>query len=138
MTALLLSNLISQETVCFCPQSRSHELPDWPGLRVQPLPLKHFSGQAVCAIYCQRYALHLQLRNQAESLNLPLWEAEIKPSSRFLMERYLNGSVQLLANSQPLDPTTLAPSKTIRATDYITNHKIKASQLSAQFKRHER
>jgi len=117
-----------QETVCFCPQSRAHELPDWPGLRVQPLPLKHFSGQAVCAIYCERYALHLQLRNQAESLNLPLWEAEIKPSSRFLMERYLNGSVQLLANSQPLDATTPIPSKTIRATDYITSPKIKASQ----------
>ncbi|MFT6153176.1 MAG: DNA polymerase-2 [Bermanella sp.] len=109
-----------QETVCFCPQDRVKDLPDWPGLRSQNVDLKHFSGQPVAAVYCQRYALHLQLRNQAKSLNMPLWEAEIKPSSRFLMERFLNGSV-------------FVQSSEIQ-TPYITNPKIKASNYQPNLK----
>ena len=119
-----------QETVCFCPQSRVSELPDWPGLRTQALDLKHFSGQAVSAVYCERYALHLQLRNQAQSLGLPLWEAEIKPSSRFLMERYITGAMQYQTMVTPSVPT----GENIHATQYITNPKIASSQYQPSLK----
>lgn len=119
-----------QETVCFCPQSRVSELPDWPGLRTQALDLRHFSGQAVSAVYCERYALHLQLRNQAQSLNLPLWEAEIKPSSRFLMERYITGAMQF----QPPTSSSTAISKNAHATEYIIHPKIAPSQYQPNLK----
>ncbi len=115
-----------QETVCFCPQSRASELPEWPGLRTQNLDLKHFSGQPVCAVYCDKYSLHLQLRNQARSLNLPLWEAEIKPSSRFLMERYLKGSMDIqlpsdISSSSIKDNEGVTP----HASQYLTAPKVK-------------
>jgi DNA polymerase-2 len=124
-----------QETVCFCPQDRVNELPNWPGIRFQNIDLKHFSGQPVAAIYCQEYALHLQLRNQAKSLDLPLWEAEIKPTSRFLMERFLNGSVFV----QPLEHDTLknqtsASQNPEDQIPYITNPKIKASDYQPNLK----
>ncbi len=119
----------NQETVCFCPQSRAPELPNWPGMRIQNLDLKHFSGQPVCAVYCDKYALHLQLRNQAKSLNLPLWEAEIKPSSRFLMERYLKGcmNIQIQSNDSNLniENTEHANSNT---TQYLDNPRVKPIQ----------
>jgi DNA polymerase-2 len=118
-----------QETVCFCPQERVNELPDWPGLRTQPVNLKHFSGQPVTAVYCRSYALHLQLRNQAKSLTLPLWEAEIKPSSRFLMERFLNGSVLIQASDLNSRHNLPAP-----ATAYLKNPKIKSSQYQPNLK----
>jgi DNA polymerase-2 len=124
-----------QETVCFCPQDRVNELPNWPGVRSQKIDLKHFSGQPVAAIYCQQYALHLQLRNQAKSLGLPLWEAEIKPTSRFLMERFLNGSVFI----QPLEHDTLkkrvaANQESEDQIPYIKNPKVKASNYQPNLK----
>lgn len=114
-----------QETVCFCPQDRADELPDWPGLRTQALELKHFSGQAVSAIYCKSYGLHTQLRNQASHLNIPLWEAEIKPTSRFLMERFLKGSVYI--QDLPLDcgqTGQLIQNPKIKPSDYQPKLKI--------------
>ena len=124
-----------QETVCFCPQDRTDELPDWPGLRIQKLDLKHFSGEAVSAVYCDKYALHLQLRNQARSLNLPLWEAEIKPSSRFLMERYLKGSMLIqVPDQQVRNPVQPRKEANLNATTYISNPKIKASQYQPSLK----
>jgi len=83
-----------QESVSFCAQEQSDALPKLDGVRVEALPLKHFNGKAVSAIYCQSHQLHVTLRQYCEQQNITLWEADIRPPHRFLMERFIKGSLE--------------------------------------------
>ncbi|WP_396587788.1 DNA polymerase II [Bermanella sp. R86510] len=131
-----------QESVCFCAQSDISQLPDWPKIRVQKLPLYHFSGSPVAAVYCQSYAILKRLRRYARDVNLNLWEADIKPTSRFLMERGLKGSLQINSEYQPylvnpkVKPTQYQPKLSILSLDIETTmptKKVAEKLLSIAF-----
>ncbi|GAA6136132.1 DNA polymerase II [Oceaniserpentilla sp. 4NH20-0058] len=89
-----LITMSAQESVCFCPSSHMDQIPELSGLRVQTVELKHFNQKPVCAIYCNSHQLHLTLRKYCQQNNIPIWEADIKPSHRYLMERFIKGSLQ--------------------------------------------
>lgn len=111
----------SQESVSFCAQQQSAQLPKLKGLRIEPLPLKHFSGQAVSAIYCQSHQLQLSLRQYCEQHQITLWESDIRPAHRFLMERFIKGSLEF--SGQPSENQTYINPK-IRPSAYQPNLKV--------------
>lgn len=124
-----------QETVSFCAQSQVAELPELSGIRTQDLELKHFSQQPVSAIYCTNHQLHLQLRQHCQQNQITLWEADIKPASRFLMERFIKGSMQWQADSQEayqtfpnpkLVPSQYEPKLKVMSMDIETSMPTKA------------
>ncbi len=82
-----------QEIVCFAPATQQADVPNWPELRCVPLALKHFRFGPVLGLYCRDYKTLTRLRRHAQSHDLPLWEADIKPADRFMMERFIRGSL---------------------------------------------
>jgi DNA polymerase-2 len=110
-----------QESVCFCAQTQSEKLPTLPGLRVEPLPLKHFNDKPVSAVYCQSYQLHVQLRQYCEQNGITLWEADIRPTHRFLMERFIKGSLEF--SGQPSDGNYWVKPH-IQASTYLPRLKV--------------
>ena len=118
-----------QESVSFCAQEQSDALPSLEGMRVEALPLKHFNGKAVSAIYCQSHQLHITLRQYCEQHNIHLWEADIRPPHRFLMERFIKGSLvfkgdQFNANgwvNPKIQPSTYQPRLKILSVDIETS-----------------
>ncbi len=93
-----------QEGVSFCAQQQSEDLPKLDGIRVEALPLKHFSGEPVSAIYCQSHQMQVSLRQYCEQHKITLWESDIRPPHRFLMERFIKGSLEF--NGQPSEHNT--------------------------------
>lgn len=110
-----------QESVCFCAQAQSDKLPKLHGLRVEPLPLKHFDDKPVSAVYCQTYQLHIQLRQYCEQNGITLWEADIRPTHRFLMERFIKGSLEF--SGQPSDANTWVKPH-IQTSTYLPRLKV--------------
>ncbi|MGR6872498.1 DNA polymerase II [Pseudomonas sp. HK3] len=110
-----------QESVCFCAQDQSEQLPKLSGLRVEPLTLTHFSGVPVCAIYCHTYQLHVQLRQYCEQHSITLWEADIRPTHRFLMERFIKGSLEFNGSTSN-ENTWVKPH--IQASTYLPRLKV--------------
>ena len=110
-----------QESVSFCAQADTQSLPNLDGIRIQPLALKHFNQTPVSGIYCQSHQLHVLLRQHCEQQNIPLWEADIKPTSRFLMERFVKGAMQWQGKPEAND------------IDYI-NPKLAPSQYQPKLK----
>jgi len=129
-------NLTNQETVCFCSVEHRERLPDLDGLRVQPLPLKHFNQQTVCAIYCQSHQLHNTLRQYCNQQQIPLWEADIKPTARYLMERHIKGSMQINGtcdqnhhyNNPKLKPSRYQPNLKVLSVDIETSMPTKSQK----------
>ena len=110
-----------QEAVVFCPATEQDYIPSIPGLRLQDSHLKHFNQEAVCALYCNKIQTLHQLRRYCEDNHITLWEAEIKPTDRFLMERFIKGSVEF-EDTQPHEMSVVSPK--IRPSQYLPSLKL--------------
>lgn len=96
-----------QEAVLFCRQSQINQLPSWLGYRHADLSLTHFDGSPISAVYCPNLKTLNTIRRYAKQNDIDLWEDDIKPTSRFLMERGVKGS--LLASKQDTSQTETDP-----------------------------
>ena len=82
----------------FIAQSRVDDLAPLLGLqrgwRVQPLAMVSPDNQPVAGVYCKSYK---RARDIAAILRrtMPLWEADVRPPDRYLMERFIKSAVQI-------------------------------------------
>ncbi len=123
-----------QEAVAFCPQDQAQYLPSWPDIRTASVKLKHFSQQPAVAIYARSYKALQRLKDYCQSQDISLWEADIKPSERFTMERFIFGALEF--QSTVLNSTELegAEDKNTEQHNIIHNPKIKPAQYQPNLK----
>ncbi len=114
-----------QEAVCFI--ERTNALPTPQNTRRESLSLKTMSGEPVDGLYFRHQRDLSALRQHG----ITLLESDIKPSDRFLMERFVcagfNASGELLNNGDHLSlvnpkikPATVSPSLTALSLDIET------------------
>lgn len=116
-------NFPAQKTVCFCPQNQVENLPNWPELEHQALDLKHFNQDSVSAIYCSKYQIQSKLRQYCQDHDIPLWETEIKPTDRFLMERFIHGSL-MFQNEKGFNKKDIIDNPKIKPSQYLPTLKV--------------
>ncbi|MBD2805990.1 DNA polymerase II [Xenorhabdus szentirmaii] len=88
-----------QKAVAFLPQ---RDLPKVRPLlgqerycKLKLLPLKDFNRQPVAALYCTQYRQLQHLEKVFRELGVPLYETDIRPPDRFMMERFVTAPVWL-------------------------------------------
>lgn len=92
------------EYICFCHQTDMVALQlQTPGLalRFVPLELNSFKGQAVTGIYAKSSAIFRNLSRIAKDADIPLFEVDIRPEQRFLIERFVALDVAFLGYYVP-------------------------------------
>lgn len=83
------------EAVMFVPRRITRERTDALGARREEVSLRSLSGEDVDALYFANQRALLQGRDQLRSeLAIPL-ESDLKPSDRFLMERFVTGAFEV-------------------------------------------
>lgn len=86
-----------QESVAFIPrefQSQVSELlKDERQLRIQPLELKDFRQRPVFGLYCRQNRQLQQIEKRLREQGIPVYEADIRPPERYLMERFITAPV---------------------------------------------
>ena len=83
-----------QQPVCFIAQADFN--PDPMISRAKPLPLKTLDRLLpVSAVYFDQQKSLLTYRQQCRGRNIRLYESDIKPADRFLMERFIRCAVQI-------------------------------------------
>ena len=94
-------HLPRQEAVCFFPASQTEEvnkiLNAQKGWRIKPTKLKDFNREAVSALYFSSQRQLFENRDRLAIRDVQLLEADIKPTDRFLMERFITGGVEIQA-----------------------------------------
>ena len=118
----------NEKLVFFIPRSASFN-PSFHFERISR-ELKSFDGNAVDAIYLNRYELLKQAKDYCQTNGIRTYEMDIRPTERFLMERFINAQMEIL-------PTITAPSSQtitekspvlynpkIRNCEYIPNFSI--------------
>ena len=120
--------LSGQEAVCFIDRQRSSAR--GAGIRRQAVNLKQFSGQPVDALYFRQQKALTKL-NRDTHWHQNLLESDVKPTDRFLMERFVRASftaagevvedVGYLSMQQPrIKPADVIPTLTVASIDIET------------------
>lgn len=86
-----------QESVAFIPQPQLAQaqrlLAGENQFRLTPLELKDFHRQPVAGLYCQQHRQLMRLEKLLRDGGVTVYEADIRPPERFLMERFITAPV---------------------------------------------
>ncbi|MEX2470207.1 MAG: DNA polymerase II [Pseudohongiellaceae bacterium] len=80
--------------------------------------LRNFAGQPLSALYFRSWRSQLECRDHLARQGLHLLEADIKPTDRFLMERFLTGSLQARGEVVAADGFLSLTDPRLRPGDY--------------------
>ncbi len=87
----------AQEAVAFIPQSASETvarlLNGERNVRLLPLQLRDFRQQPQSGVYCRQYRQLQRVEKLFREQGIPVYEADIRPPERFLMERFITAPV---------------------------------------------
>lgn len=98
-----------QESVAFIPQAQLAQaqrlLAGESPFRLTPLELKDFHRQPVAGLYCHQHRQLIRLEKLLRDGGVTVYEADIRPPERFLMERFITAPVWF--SGQPQDEVLL-------------------------------
>ena len=93
-----------QESVAFIPESQRPQaqrlLANESDARLAPLNLKDFHRQPVCGLYCRSHRQLMRLEKLLRENGVTLYEADVRPPERFLMERFITAPVWVSGEPQ--------------------------------------
>ncbi len=119
--------LIEKQQAIFFIRQQDHHLVQQllsPTMRItiKALQLKNFDHQAVSGVYFTRQRDLYQARTLLQEQHIKHYEADIRPTERYLMERFLTGAVTI-------EPTEASVSEKIPKKPLLINPKISPHRL---------
>lgn len=69
------------------------QLPGLPGLALRELALRTFGQEPVLGVYARQFRQLGRLARALQPLQIPLYEADVRPHDRYLMERFITAGV---------------------------------------------
>ena len=93
-----LLRLAAQESVAFIPQAQAEHarvlLANETGTKLKPLRLKDFEHRPMLGLYTRQHRQLMQLEQRLRTAGIDVFEADIRPPERYLMERFITAPVQ--------------------------------------------
>lgn len=127
----------SQKAVCFFRKTDleyiQHLLADFPTFEYKSVELKNFHGETVMALYAPRQRQLREFSQYCQEKSILLWESDIKPPDRFLMERFVTASLQVETQSSFIPRKQYQPSSGASYQSFISN-KVTATHYIPRFK----
>ncbi|UPQ86948.1 DNA polymerase II [Vibrio sinaloensis] len=90
----------------------------------KPLPLKTFDLQPLAACYCTTIQHSQQLSTRLKQNDVQVYEDDIRLADRFLMERFIKGSLTFTGSEQPKANYRRVNSAKCRQGDYTPQLKV--------------
>ncbi|AYY81869.1 DNA polymerase II [Proteus vulgaris] len=97
-----------------------------PDIEIRPLDLKDFERQPVFGVYCKQYRQLAQLEQQLKEHQIRLYEADIRPHERYMMERFITAPIWF--RYQQNNTVTLKPAPDYRPTLRTVSLDIETSE----------
>jgi DNA polymerase-2 len=88
------------------------------GFELRPLALTDFQHRPVLGLYCRHYRQLLRLEKRLREHGIDVYEADVRPPERYLMERFITAPVAFTGTPSPGDPTLLLDAQLKPAPDY--------------------
>ena len=94
-----------QPSVAFIPAEQREQafqlLQGEPGIELRDLSLCDFQHRPVIGMYCTRYRQLMKQARRLKEFGIDVYEADIRPPDRYLMERFITAPVQFQGTPSP-------------------------------------
>ena len=88
------------------------------------LKLKAFNGSSVDGVYFRDYKSLMQGRDKLQNLGVRTYESDIRPNDRFLMERFINGSLEFAGPIKEINGVRTIVNPQIKRIDFVPEFSI--------------
>lgn len=136
-----VQTVVQQASVCFIAQRDQPRVQQiltvlqWP-VRLEPLALRAFNGELVSACYLPA-GLRFRWRDALADQGIDCWELDIRPTDRYLMERFIYGAAELqVLPSECLNSSCLSAPR-LRPTRYVPSLRVLALALETSSPRRD-
>lgn len=107
-----LVRLAPQQAVAFVPEEQGDMLRRLlareRGVEVRELALRDFRNRPVLGLYCRQYRHLLRLEKRLREHGIDVYEADVRPPERYLMERFITAPAAFTGTPSGDDPRLLA------------------------------
>lgn len=76
------------------------DIPDLPGMERRQVELQSFSNFDVDALYFESLNFYYEGKRTLQTKQIQMFESDVRPADRFLMERFINGSVEIIGQKR--------------------------------------
>lgn len=126
----------NQQAVFFIQQQDSQQaslaLTKIKDVEIKPLELKSFNQQAIAGVYFKSQQQLYRARELLQQQNISCFEADIRPTERFLMERFITGPVSIHTAQATLTASSLINPR-IKPDDYQPDFKIMSLDIETAY-----
>ncbi len=98
------------------------------------LNLKSFGGKKVEGLYFQTQADFYEARDQLKDAGQRTYEADVRHTDRYLMERYINGSIEVLGEAENPNGLLTFKNPEIRAANFKPQFEIMSLDIETSIK----
>ena len=123
----------NQQSIFFISQKDSQQVQNYLGrfkeVEIKPLELKTFDMQPVSAVYFQSQQTLFRARDILQKNGINCYESDIRPTERFLTERFITGPVRI--NTESHENTLFNPS--LSPTDYHPNFVVMSIDIETDY-----
>ncbi|QJE01994.1 DNA polymerase II [Massilia forsythiae] len=88
------------------------------GVELRPLALADFRHRPVLGLYCRHYRQLLRLEKRLREHGVDVYEADVRPPDRYLMERFITAPLAFGGTPAPHDPSLLLDVRLKPVPDY--------------------
>ncbi|MDA3938177.1 MAG: DNA polymerase II [Spirochaetia bacterium] len=105
---------------------RDSEIPELKGMERRPVELQSFSDTNVDALYFESLNYFYDVRRILKDRQIQMFESDVRPADRYLMERFINGSVEIEGRANTKNGITiwsnpkLIPSSEVPALKWLS------------------
>ena len=111
-----------QEAVCFFPTQQQAQVEEIlspiTGWRIAATQLQNFDTEPMSALYLKSQRKLFDMRSRLAQKDIRVAEADLKPTDRFLMERFITASVSIEGSLDENDSFNDIVPSNLRATEY--------------------
>ena len=111
-----------QEAVCFFPTAQRSQveemLSQMGGWRIGPTKLKNFDAEPMSALYLKSRRKLFDVRDRMIAKAIRVTEADLKPTDRFLMERFITAAVAIDGDLSPQEGFNDIAPQNLRTSEY--------------------
>jgi DNA polymerase II len=98
---------------------RDADIPNLPGMYRRQVELQSFSNEDIDALYFESLNYFYEGKRTLIEKQIQLFESDIRPADRFLMERFINGSVEIIGQSKFEGNITVWQNPKLKPLKYI-------------------
>ncbi len=98
---------------------RNTEIPDLPGMERRQVELQSFTNKDVDALYFESLNYYYEGKRTLANKQIQIFESDVKPADRYLMERFINGSVEIAGQNELKGEITLWYNPALKPCKYI-------------------